>query len=389
MVVNSSRMKLYEKSSLRDIPGGKRVMASRVNNHEANYQDGYVVFDLFIRNMSGPAYYDENDLTVEEQIYLTTDSLVVVDDNDGVENTGIENSLRVAFAQIGRVHGETTDHDVITAIGCNPDVNNGNLPSIIGGVTGICRTAQIWEPNDTAHAENAIGYYETLCLERKAAGTNAYVQESYDLAGNCGTVVDGTSYPTYAVKEEIASSDNVNLYDGAAYNKYLSTTKLQEYSYFTDTHKEMVGKIRPAFMTLAPNSITKVRVYVFLEGQDIDNYDWSVIGKQIKVNFGFTKIRYNPEDIGDYGQQFVNEDTVKPVITLNGNDEVTVQEGATYEDLGATASDLVDGDITDKIKTINPVDTSTPGVYYVAYDVSDWAGNWADRVVRTVTVVAN
>ena len=30
---------------------------------------------------------------------------------------------------------------------------------------------------------------------------------------------------------------------------------------------------RPAFMTLAPNSITKIRVYVYLEGQDVDNYD--------------------------------------------------------------------------------------------------------------------
>ena len=50
-------------------------------------------------------------------------------------------------------------------------------------------------------------------------------------------------------------------------------------------------------MTLAPSSITKVRVYVFIEGQDIDNYDFAQIGKQISVKFGFTKERFNEEDI--------------------------------------------------------------------------------------------
>ena len=49
-------------------------------------------------------------------------------------------------------------------------------------------------------------------------------------------------------------------------------------------------------MTLAPNSITKVRIYVYIEGQDVDNYDFASLGKQIKVNFGFTKERFTTED---------------------------------------------------------------------------------------------
>ena len=42
-------------------------------------------------------------------------------------------------------------------------------------------------------------------------------------------------------------------------------------------------------MYIAPNSITKIRVYVYLEGQDVDNYDVATQGKQISVSFGFTK----------------------------------------------------------------------------------------------------
>ena len=57
--------------------------------------------------------------------------------------------------------------------------------------------------------------------------------------------------------------------------------------------------LRKEFMSLAPNSITKVRVYIYLEGQDIDNYDFAQIGKAISINFGFTKQRFTEDDI-DY-----------------------------------------------------------------------------------------
>jgi len=65
--------------------------------------------------------------------------------------------------------------------------------------------------------------------------------------------------------------------------------------------KNLTGTERPEFMTLAPNSITKVRVYIYIEGQDIDNYDFASLGKKISINFGFTKERYTPEvDFPEY-----------------------------------------------------------------------------------------
>jgi len=79
-------------------------------------------------------------------------------------------------------------------------------------------------------------------------------------------------------------------------------------------------------------------------------------------------------------------DKTAPVITLLGQKAVTIKQGATYSDAGATATDNVDGNITKKIKLSNPVDTSLPGVYTVTYNVSDHAGNAATQVTRTVTV---
>src|SRR5207249_5242882 len=80
-------------------------------------------------------------------------------------------------------------------------------------------------------------------------------------------------------------------------------------------------------------------------------------------------------------------DTTPPVITLRGSTSVSVEIGSTYTDAGATASDNVDGNITSKIVTFNPVNTALVGTYTVTYNVSDAAGNAATQVTRTVNVV--
>ncbi len=79
-------------------------------------------------------------------------------------------------------------------------------------------------------------------------------------------------------------------------------------------------------------------------------------------------------------------DTTPPVITLVGDASVTISQGATYTDSGATASDDVDGDITTNIHLTGTVDTTTTGSYTLTYSVSDAAGNPATSVTRTVTV---
>ena len=83
-----------------------------------------------------------------------------------------------------------------------------------------------------------------------------------------------------------------------------------------------------------------------------------------------------------------NSDTTAPVITLLGDANVTVEQGSLYVDAGAVAMDDVDGNITDRIVVTNPVDTSTPGVYTVRYNVADTAGNQAEEVTRRVEVLS-
>ncbi|MTE26101.1 immunoglobulin-like domain-containing protein [Winogradskyella ouciana] len=80
-------------------------------------------------------------------------------------------------------------------------------------------------------------------------------------------------------------------------------------------------------------------------------------------------------------------DTEAPVITLNGASTLNLELGDTYSELGATAIDNIDGDITGNIVVGgDTVDTNTVGSYVVTYNVSDTAGNNAVEVTRTVNV---
>ncbi|MEG1495116.1 MAG: DUF5011 domain-containing protein, partial [Bacilli bacterium] len=78
-------------------------------------------------------------------------------------------------------------------------------------------------------------------------------------------------------------------------------------------------------------------------------------------------------------------DKDKPVITLVGTDLVTVKAFSTYTDAGATANDIIDGDLTSKITVVSNVNTSNVGTYTVTYTVVDLAGNPA-TLTRTIVV---
>ncbi|MFD2551596.1 immunoglobulin-like domain-containing protein [Bizionia sediminis] len=79
-------------------------------------------------------------------------------------------------------------------------------------------------------------------------------------------------------------------------------------------------------------------------------------------------------------------DTTKPVITLIGSPTINLTVGATYTELGATATDNIDGNISSNIVISGTVNTNIAGTYTRNYNVSDAAGNTADQVSRSIVV---
>jgi hypothetical protein len=125
--------------------------------------------------------------------------------------------------------------------------------------------------------------------------------------------------------------------------------------------------------------------------------NYSVAGTEVAPEAGFTGSLQVPVSVNDGAAESTTfelrigvgdeQDTVPPEITLIGAATVTIQVGNTYTDAGATATDNVDGDISDRIVVDNPVDTSAAGSYTVSYSVEDAAGN-RDSATRTVIVQA-
>jgi len=77
-------------------------------------------------------------------------------------------------------------------------------------------------------------------------------------------------------------------------------------------------------------------------------------------------------------------DTTAPTIFLNGNNPTTINQGETYSDEGASATDNVDENVS-VVTLSNDVDTDTAGTYSVVYTASDAAGNEVNAT-RTVIV---
>ena len=81
------------------------------------------------------------------------------------------------------------------------------------------------------------------------------------------------------------------------------------------------------------------------------------------------------------------KDLEKPHIELNGEKDVYLNLGEEYQEAGYTASDNVDGDITDKVKVDSNLDINAVGTYVIKYSVVDSANN--ETVVERNVEVAD
>ncbi len=80
-------------------------------------------------------------------------------------------------------------------------------------------------------------------------------------------------------------------------------------------------------------------------------------------------------------------DNIAPSLYLNGAEYIEVLQSTAYEELGATAIDNVDGDISNLVQISGSVNTEEVGVYNLTYTVSDSSGNIATPVKRIIEVL--
>jgi len=149
-----------------------------------------------------------------------------------------------------------------------------------------------------------------------------------------------------------------------------------------------------------PQIIDFGTAYVELGATAIDDLDGD-ISAQISINasevntnaVGFYNVYYDVSDqSGNTALQTVRvvqvADLSAPVITLLGSNPQTIVLGMPYFELGVSAVDTLDGDLSGSVVIdSSAVDTGKVGTYYVYYNISDSAGNAATQVARNVVVV--
>ena len=120
----------------------------------------------------------------------------------------------------------------------------------------------------------------------------------------------------------------------------------------------------------------------------IDNYDGDITS-QVRRTEEFGVIYYVVKDssgnIGYAERKIPYYDPVPPGLYLEGDDRITLTAGTAYEEPGYSASDDVDGDLTEQVEVEGTVDWYRAGTYKISYKVSDAYGNLS-RAIRIIKV---
>lgn len=109
-----------------------------------------------------------------------------------------------------------------------------------------------------------------------------------------------------------------------------------------------------------------------------DNYDGDITEKVIR-NEKDGIVTYTVTDSSGNKAQaertIIYKDIVPPVITLKGDSDIAVNIGSDFKDPGFTASDDVDGDLTEAVTVSGEVNGHKNGSYVLKYHVEDSSGN--------------
>ena len=224
-----------------------------------------------------------------------------------------------------------------------------------------------------------------------------YAEGLNEMSSSDMTKINSTSYSyTHTV-----GSGNGNQYFRMATGTDLAGTLIETYPTYGET---LIIDNTPPTITLLGDLIVNIEVgatYTDAGADADDNVDGPVITDNIvavsAVNtsvIGNYTVTYNVSDnAGNAATQVtrtvnVIADETIPVITLSGANPQSIELGTAYSELGATAADNIDGNITENIVIdASAVDVNALGDYTVTYNVNDAEGNAADEVTRIVNVV--
>ena len=258
-------------------------------------EKGFYAIDFFLQNSSSEAAItgNKNDL-----LRLETNSSIVLD-TTAKESTGLQNTLRVAFA----IFDEDTDLADQTLVSNTP-----NQSQILEATTGTERKitdVAIWEPN--ANGAQKTSGDPSPAVTKYAAHVDYIVQNNNKVTfskADQGTYsIPATNkftaemkLPTYALtKQSVTASTISNIYDwdtGAATAGLVKQNTVTTDNSGTISNPVQLKSVKDAGTTdfsIAPGKYIHMRMYVWLEGQDVDCINYASLGGGLTINVGLSK----------------------------------------------------------------------------------------------------
>lgn len=282
--------------------------SSKHNSDNVKYP-GYFAFDIFLKNSS--KQYDTDDA-----LQLNYDSSLQII-STGNDDVGLQNTVRVALAKYGTgavTSGEGSN--VVRSGVADVMAGQADILSKTGAVEGgdavYITDVAMWEPNSNDHVEYIVTNNNMItwsASEGPKYGTYSEDRGKY-------LFNQTTKMPTYALTDDAIDSEIKDIYwwdvdtsyklDADSDTTYsnsglmekqmvLQTTKTSEDDYtisegvqnLFSTMNSTEEKKSP--FTIAPNSIIRLRVYVWLEGQDVDCINYASHGGGVTLNLGLVK----------------------------------------------------------------------------------------------------
>lgn len=291
-------------------------LLSSISVADEKEAQGFYAFNLFVKNTSKTG-------TVNDLLQLNSDSWAWVLPEGapigtyvGNADSGLQNTIRVALAR----YGADSNSD-IPATSSHETVKTNTADDTITAVS-------IWEPNSNTHSQYIVDKIVKEFDESMGEGHGYFENANND--ANLKQV-----FFTYALnKTAVNAANGVDVYNWATDNTYLTETKTVQTvtesttSPYLDKHYDLKDTNEQDFK-LAANAITKLRVYVWIEGQDPDCENYASQGGGIEINLGLAKnldstnSTTKREDIKTNGgvQSFTDNTTVvqpSTPVTANG-----------------------------------------------------------------------
>ena len=260
---------------------------------------GYYAIDFFLQNSSSQ---DAIDGSVKDLLRLEGNSAIKLDATSK-ESTGLQNTLRVAFA----IFDEDTDLADDTLVSNTP-----TQQQILDATTGedrVITDVAIWEPNAKGAQQ---GTYPTIT--KYAAHVNYIVQNNnkvtfsdddkteFSLTSKTRFEADD-AIPTYALTKTSVGKTITNIYDwdtGAAGNGLARQYTVQTPNTGVGSDPIQLKSVADGTtnFSIAPGKYIHMRMYVWLEGQDVDCINYASLGGGLTIDVGLSKPGSDAEDIG-------------------------------------------------------------------------------------------